>query len=47
MDKNYSKSTFYVDALGVWYKDGTFKISNGDMIVMDNCVFHHGRNTEP
>ena len=37
----------FVDALGVWHNDGTFLISNGDVIVMDNCVFHHGRNTEP
>ena len=38
---------FFIDALDVRHDDGTFKISNGDVIVMDNCGFHHGRNTEP
>ena len=27
--------------------DGSFKPCNGDVVVMDNCRFHHGRNTEP
>ena len=30
------------------HDDGLYKISNCDVIVyMDNCGFHHGRNTEP
>ena len=36
----------FTEALGVRHSDGSFKLCNGD-VVMDNCGFHHGRNTEP
>ena len=29
------------------HDDGLYKIRNGDAIIMDNCGFRHGRNTEP
>ena len=38
---------FFNEALDVKHGDGSFKLCNGDIVVMDNCRFHHGRNTEP
>ena len=45
MDKNCF--IFFTEALDVKHGDGSFKLCNGDIFVMDNCRFHHGRNTEP
>ena len=42
MDKNC-----FIFLLDVKHGDGSFKLCNGDIVVMDNCRFHHGRNTEP
>ena len=38
---------YFTEALDVKYGDDSFKLCNGDNVVMDNCRFHHGRNTEP
>ena len=38
---------FFTEALDVTHSDGSFKLCNGDVVVMDNCGFHHGRHTEP
>ena len=38
---------FFTEALDAKHGDGSFKLCNGDIVVMDNCRFHHGRNTEP
>ena len=45
MDKNCF--IFLTEALDVKHGDRSFKLCNGDIVVMDNCRFHHGRNTEP
>ena len=37
----------FTEALDVKHGDGSFKLCNGDIVVRDNCGFHHGRNTEP
>ena len=38
---------FYALDLTYGHSDGSYKISNGDVIVMNNCGLHRGRNTEP
>ena len=45
MDKNCF--IFFTEALDVKHADGSFKLCNGDIVVIYNCGFHHGRNTEP
>ena len=37
----------FTEALYVRHSDGSFKLCNGDVVVMDNCGFHHGHNTKP
>ena len=38
---------FFMDALDVTFPSGTLKLGYGDVVVMDNCGFHHGQQTEP
>ena len=38
---------FFTEALEERYEDGNPKIDAGDIIVMDNCGFHHARHVEP
>ena len=45
MDKNCF--IFFTEAQDVKHGDGSFKLCNGDIVVMYNCRFHHGCNTEP
>ena len=37
---------FFMDALDVTFPSGTLKLGYGEVVVMDNCGFHHGRQTE-
>jgi hypothetical protein len=38
---------FFSDALTATDANGIQKLSPGDVVVMDNCGFHHAHNTEP
>ena len=38
---------FFGDAMNDRNTLGNFFLQNGDTVVMDNCGFHHGRQTEP
>ena len=44
MDKN---CFIFTEAVDVKHGDGSFKLCNGDIVVMDNCKFHHVLNTVP
>ena len=37
MDKNCLTSLLSTEALDVTHSDGSFKLCNGDVVVMDNC----------
>ena len=37
---------FFIDALEVTFPCGISKLNHGDVVIMDNCGFHHGRQTE-
>lgn len=38
---------FFDDAIQVKREDGSASLERGDVVVMDNCGFHHGRFVEP
>ena len=38
---------FFDEALAVDRADGTTILENGDLVIMDNCGFHHGNFVEP
>ena len=38
---------FFNEALSVNRADGTTILENGDLVIMDNCGFHHGHFAEP
>lgn len=38
---------FFNEALSVDRIDGSTILENGDVVVMDNCGFHHGHFVEP
>lgn len=38
---------FFTEALNETYENGNPKIAAGDVVVMDNCGFHHARHVEP
>ena len=38
---------FFDDALQVEQTDGSAALERGDVVVMDNCGFHHARHIEP
>ena len=38
---------FFDDALQVDRADGSAALERGDVVVMDNCGFHHARHIEP
>ena len=38
---------FFTEALNETYENGNQKIAAGDVVVMDNCGFHHARHVEP
>ena len=38
---------FFDDALQVERPDGSAVLERGDVVVMDNCGFHHARHVEP
>jgi hypothetical protein len=38
---------FFTDAMTVIDVNGVHRLSPGDVVVMDNCGFHHAHNTEP
>ena len=38
---------FFNEALSVNRVDGSTILENGDIVIMDNCGFHHGHFVEP
>ena len=38
---------FFNEALSVNRVDGSTILKNGDIVIMDNCRFHHGHFVEP
>jgi transposase len=38
---------FFIEAMDERYDNGIPKIAAGDVVVMDNCGFHHARHVEP
>ena len=38
---------FFDEGLAVDRADGTTILENGDLVIMDNCGFHHGNFVEP
>ena len=38
---------FFTEALDEKYDNSTPRLAEGDVVVMDNCGFHHARQVEP
>ena len=38
---------FFIEAVDEMYDNGTPKLAAGDVVVIDNCGFHHARHVEP
>ena len=45
--KWFGTPKFFDDALQVERTDGSVALERGDVVVMDNCGFHHVRHIEP
>ena len=37
---------FFEEAVGITRRDGSVILERGDTVIMDNCLFHHGRFTQ-